>query len=53
MKKNTLMRLREGMQRTKILLIEDSPTVASYVEDILRGYEVAHFKNPLQLFKSV
>jgi two-component system response regulator YesN len=42
-----------GVGKNKILLIEDSHTVAEYVKDILRGYDVIHFKNPLESFSSL
>jgi len=42
-----------GVKKNKILLIEDSHTVAEYVKDILRGYDVVYFKNPLESFSSL
>lgn len=45
--------VRRGVRKNKILLIEDSHTVAEYVKDILRGYDIVHFKNPLESFSSL
>jgi two-component system response regulator YesN len=39
--------------KNRILLIEDSHTVVEYVKDILRGYEIVCFSNPLESFSSL
>lgn len=42
-----------GTRRRRVILVEDSQTVALYVKDILRDYEVIHYQNPTESFSAL
>ncbi len=42
-----------GKSRRKVILVEDSQTVAAYIRDILSDCEVVHFQNPTESFSAL